>query len=187
MEEVTVSDYNRDWMLDFKHEKEKLIFTLKDVIQGIEHIGSTAVPGLSAKPLIDMMIGVSDIEGVTETHKELLAAIGYEYVYHSHFPERRFFRKGLWRAGTHHLHIYKYESDHWHSNLLFRNYLINHREVASEYNDLKLELEERFKTDRVKYTEAKGPFIESTIRKAKLEIERNPENIIFKKRRIEYE
>lgn len=74
------------WIVEFEKEKELLVNKLKDLIQGIEHIGSTAVPGLAAKPVIDIMIGVNDIQDITEIHKERLNKVGYEFVDHPHFP-----------------------------------------------------------------------------------------------------
>jgi GrpB-like predicted nucleotidyltransferase (UPF0157 family) len=105
MEEVIVSNYNPMWIVEFESEKELLVNELHDLIKDIEHIGSTAVPGLAAKPVIDIMIGINDLHDITEIHKEKLNKVGYEFVDHPHFPERRFFRKGQWRTGTHHLHI----------------------------------------------------------------------------------
>jgi GrpB-like predicted nucleotidyltransferase (UPF0157 family) len=68
------------------------------------------------------MVGINDLKDLTDNHKERLRTIGYEFVNHPDFPERRFFRKGERRAGTHHLHIYKYKAENWNSNLFFRNY-----------------------------------------------------------------
>jgi GrpB-like predicted nucleotidyltransferase (UPF0157 family) len=167
MEEVVVSEYNPEWIIEFDKEKEKLVKALKDIILGIEHIGSTAVPGLAAKPLIDIMIGINSLNDITEIHKEGLSSIGYEFVDHPNFPERRFFRKGQWRAGTHHLHIYQHMAENWNTNLLFRNYLINHPEVMREYGKLKKDLKEKYTNDRVGYTNAKAPFIQSIITQAK--------------------
>ncbi|MCR8630454.1 GrpB family protein [Paenibacillus radicis (ex Xue et al. 2023)] len=167
MEEVVVCEYNPEWVTEYNVEKVKIVQLLKDLIQGIEHIGSTAIPGLAAKPVIDMMVGINNLQDLTKLHYEQLKTIGYEFVDHPHFPERRFFRKGQWRAGTHHLHIYEHKADNWNSNLLFRDYLINHPDLLREYNVLKKELELVYKNDRAAYTKAKAPFIESVIRKAK--------------------
>ncbi|WP_442600675.1 GrpB family protein [Paenibacillus sp. KN14-4R] len=168
-EEVMISAYNPDWILEYECEKEKLTEALADVMQGIEHIGSTSVPGLSAKPVIDMMIGVRNLQEIQDHHKESLHAIGYEFVDHAQFPERRFFRKGAWRAGTHHLHMYTIDSEHWQSNLLFRDYLRKNPDTCKAYMDLKNALKSLYPNDRVKYTEAKAPFIRSVIKKAKEE------------------
>jgi GrpB-like predicted nucleotidyltransferase (UPF0157 family) len=169
MEEVMVTVHNPNWIIEYDIEKSILNKQLGDILLGIEHIGSTAVPGLAAKPIIDIMVGINNLQALTKTHKERLAAIGYEFVDHPNFPERRFFRKGQWRAGTHHLHIYIYMAENWHANLLFRNYLIHHPEVMSEYGKLKLKLKGQFQNDRAGYTNAKMPFIQSILIKAATE------------------
>ncbi|MBP1989808.1 GrpB family protein [Paenibacillus eucommiae] len=170
MEEVLVSDYNPEWVIDFEKEKELLVEQLKDIIVGIEHIGSTAVPGLAAKPTIDIMIGVNNLKDITEIHLERLDSYGYEFIDHPHFPERRFFRKGKWRAGTHHLHIYLHLAENWNTNLLFRDYLINHPDAAKEYGKLKRDLKEKFQHDRVGYTNAKAPFIQTILTRARQQL-----------------
>jgi GrpB-like predicted nucleotidyltransferase (UPF0157 family) len=95
--------------------------------------------------------------------------VGYEHIEHAEFPNRRFFRKELWQAGTHHLHIYKYGSKEWTSNLLFRDYLRTHPSILKEHHQLKKELAEKHHFDRTAYTEAKGPCKTAIINKAKNE------------------
>ncbi|WP_260399063.1 GrpB family protein [Peribacillus simplex] len=90
------------------------------------------------------MVGVNILEEV-EKFIEPLKQIGYEFVAHKEFPERRFFRRGKWRAGTHHLHIYKFESRHWNNNILFRNYLRTHSDVLKQYHQLKKDLAVEYK------------------------------------------
>lgn len=166
MEQVIINDYNPEWKSEFIHEKERISNAIPDIAIQIEHIGSTSVPGLAAKPLIDMMVGVKDLSLISSVHKERLAAMGYEFVDHPEFPERRFFRKGKRRAGTHHLHLYRYGGEQWTSNLLFRDYLIDHPEEAAAYGDLKRNLQEQYPQDRVSYTKAKAPYIQQVIQKA---------------------
>jgi len=166
--EIIIEDYNSNWPKQFEKEKEKLQEILADKIIAIEHIGSTAVEGLGAKPILDIAIGVNDLNVVSEFVK-LLEPIGYEFVYHKNFPERRFFRKGQWGAGTHHLHFYPFEGEHWNNQLLFRNYLCTHPEVLIEYLQLKIELAKTFRFDRASYTENKADFIQEVLRQAKKE------------------
>jgi GrpB-like predicted nucleotidyltransferase (UPF0157 family) len=164
--EITIEDYNSNWSKQFEEEKVKLKEFLVDKVISIEHIGSTSVEGLGAKPILDIAIGVDDLEVVSE-FIEPLKQIGYEFVYHKEFPERRFFRKGQWRAGTHHLHFYEFEGEHWNNQILFRNYLRKHPEVLKKYYQFKKELAEIYRFDRVSYTEAKGPFIQDILKKAR--------------------
>ncbi|MBJ8028539.1 GrpB family protein [Bacillus cereus group sp. N21] len=164
--EIIIEPYNLNWHTEFVKEKEKFITLLKKDILAIEHIGSTSVEGLDAKPLIDMMIGVKDLK-LVDHWIEPLQTIGYGYVFHKHFPQRRFFRKGKWRAGTHHLHVYTHGGQDWKNNLLFRDFMKNHEWARVEYKQLKYELAMKYPFNRVAYTNAKEPFIQRIITLAK--------------------
>ncbi|MGX9134995.1 GrpB family protein [Rummeliibacillus sp. JY-2-4R] len=102
---------------------------------------------------------------------EPLKQIGYEFVYHKEFPQRRFFRKGQWGSGTHHIHFYQYEGEHWNNQILFRNYLRVNPDVLKKYQKLKINLAEKFRFDRASYTTIKAPFIQNVLQKAKKENE----------------
>ncbi|WP_061860146.1 GrpB family protein [Priestia megaterium] len=167
--QVVIEKYTSSWALSFKEEQKFLRGIMSNKAISIEHIGSTSVKGLGAKPILDIMVGVRNLEEVDD-FIEPLSNIGYEHVFHREFPNRRFFRKGLWRAGTHHLHIYKYESEEWNNNILFRDYLRKYTDIRDQYNQLKLKLAQKYTFDRVAYTEAKAPFITDVIQKAKYEI-----------------
>ena len=164
--QIVIEKYTTGWALSFNEEQKLLKGVVGDIAISIEHIGSTSIKGLGAKPIIDIMMGVYDLKDV-DGAIEPLGNIEYEHVFHEEFPNRRFFRKGLWRAGTHHLHIYKYESEEWNSNILFRDYLRKHPDVRNQYNQLKIELAQKYRCDRVGYTAAKAPFIRNVIQKAK--------------------
>jgi GrpB-like predicted nucleotidyltransferase (UPF0157 family) len=166
VEIVQVVEYNPDWLVEYEQEKMKISAALKDVNKGIEHIGSTSIVGLAAKPVIDIMVGVLDLAELKQIHVEELGRLGYEYVEHSHFPERRFFRRGVRRAGTHHLHVYTHNGEHWKANLLFRNYIMSHPEAHKAYSELKKSLELQYQYDRAAYTKAKQPFIQELLRQA---------------------
>ncbi|MGF9958653.1 GrpB family protein [Bacillus mycoides] len=166
---VVIEEYTPDWALQFKEEQRLLKGIMGDKAITIEHIGSTSVEGLGAKPILDIMIGVHNLKEVDE-FIEPLKKIAYEYVFHKEFPNRRFFRKGLWRAGTHHLHVYELGSEEWNSNILFRDYLKNHPDTLQQYYQLKQKLAEKHHHDRVAYTNEKAPFITDIIQKAKNEI-----------------
>jgi GrpB-like predicted nucleotidyltransferase (UPF0157 family) len=167
---VIIVDYNSDWTKNFEQEKRELMKILNGKIISIEHIGSTSVNGLGAKPILDIAVGVNNLDDV-DKFIEPLKKIGYEFRQHKEFPERRFFRKCKLRARTHHLHFYEFESEHWNNQLLFRNYLRTHPDELKSYNQLKKELAENYRFDRVSYTDAKGPFIQNVLIKAKKEIE----------------
>jgi len=166
MEEVIIHEYNPNWISEFEEEKNKIFNALSDLHVVIEHIGSTSVSGLGSKPTIDIMAGISRLDLIDETHMKNLNEIGYEYVNKPEFSERLFFRRGLWRAGTHHLHIYKYRGDNWNENLLFREYLKRNPETMIEYYKIKKKLEVQFKHDRAAYTKGKADFIKGIINRA---------------------
>lgn len=169
---VFIEEYTSDWVKHFQEEQKFIKQILGEKVIAIEHIGSTSVEGLGAKPILDIAIGVNDLDGVSE-FIEPLKQIGYEFVSHKEFPERRFFRKGEWRAGTHHLHFYKFEGVHWNNQIMFRNYLRNNPDVLKEYHQLKIDLAKNYRFDRVSYTENKAPFIQSVLQKAKKEEEQS--------------
>ncbi|MWV43365.1 GrpB family protein [Paenibacillus sp. HJL G12] len=167
METVIVSEYNPEWTQNYEQEKIKIFEALNSLVQGIEHIGSTSVPGLGSKPIIDIMVGVSDLNQITEKQINDLGSIGYTYVEKPDFPERKFFRRGEWRAGTHHLHIYKYKSANWVNNILFREYMRKDLHSKVQYYNLKKKLENEFKHDRAAYTKGKSGFIQDILSKAR--------------------
>ena len=132
----------------------------------VEHFGSTAVPGLSAKPIVDMLIEVTDLAQVRRVVVSILEAQGYEYFWRPTFGDdgEPFYAWFIKRdpdtgARTHHLHMVEGGfASHW-ERLLFRDYLIAHPLVAAEYDSLKRRLAGESGSDRVRYTEGKGEFI----------------------------
>jgi GrpB-like predicted nucleotidyltransferase (UPF0157 family) len=164
--EVIIEEYKLEWNEKFEHEKARIRLALRDKTVFIEHIGSTSINGSPSKPILDIAVGLNELSEA-DSFIESLRAIGYEYVPKEDFPSRRFFRKGEWRKGTHHLHVYEINSDEWNNNLLFRNYLRSHPEKVQEYTHLKKQLASLYAEDRVTYTKMKAPFIQSIIELAK--------------------
>ena len=164
-QKIIIKPHQKEWHEEYLKERCKLNVLLGEEMIAIEHIGSTAVEGLGAKPLVDMMIGVTDLR-ITDKWIEDLSKIGYEYV-PKETSNWRFFRKGKWRAGTHHIHVYIYNSDEWRNNLLFRDFLKKHEWARKEYRELKEVLAATYPFDRVSYTNAKAPFIQNIIKLAK--------------------
>ncbi len=167
---VTITAYNPEWKNKFNTEKQQLISVLDNHIIGIEHIGSTSIKGLAAKPIIDILLGVQDVNN-TSLFVHQLETIGYEFVPKPQWIDRKFFRKGEWGKGTVHLHLCEVNSQEWKEKLLFRDYLRSHLDIAKEYEDLKKELALTYKDDRHTYTAMKEPFIHHVIEKAMLERE----------------
>jgi GrpB-like predicted nucleotidyltransferase (UPF0157 family) len=152
----------------FAEESAGIRAALGDRLVALEHVGSTVVPGLAAKPIIDLLAGVrtlADAAGCIAPLRE----IGYEYVpeHEAELPERRYFHRGSAGARTHHLHMVEVASDFWERHLLFRDYLRSHPETAREYAKLKKRLADEFGRDKEGYTEAKTPFITAIEKKAR--------------------
>jgi len=168
-EDVAIVPYDPRWPDWFAAEKAHLLKTFgSDLIRRVEHMGSTSVPGLPAKPIVDMLIEVRDLERAQAEIAPALEAQGYDYFWRPTFgdstpPFYAWFIKRNQDTGvrTHHLHMITTApefSGHW-DNLLFRDYLIQHPQVAAEYGKLKVELAETHRHDRVGYTAAKSEFI----------------------------
>jgi GrpB-like predicted nucleotidyltransferase (UPF0157 family) len=166
---VKVVDYDSNWPLLFEREKAKILGAIAKNVVAIEHVGSTAVPGLGAKPIIDIMVGICHLSDAQDCTGPL-ETIGYEYVpeYENSIPERRYFRKGPPNVPNkhYHLHMVEYGGDFWRRHLLFRDYLLVHPYAAEEYYRLKKELAAKYRFNREAYTEAKTLFIESIVAKA---------------------
>src|SRR2546425_7110864 len=164
-----IVEYDPRWPALFDEERARLLATTGPLLAAIEHVGSTAVPGLAANPIIDIMGGVRELGQVTSYVADL-EGIGYEYVpqYEVYIPERRYFRNPRTRQGprTHHLHIVEVTSTFWRHHLLFRDYLRTHPGALRQYADLKRRLAAEYGDDGRGYTDAKGPFIELILSRA---------------------
>ncbi|MGB8510694.1 MAG: GrpB family protein [Pyrinomonadaceae bacterium] len=155
--------HSEGWHDLFAEEEGRLRVAIGEYVLAIEHVGSTVICGLSAKPIIDIAVAVREIADA-EKCVIPLERIGYEYRGEQGIPGRHFFGKGGPR--THHLHLVESGSDLWLSHLLFRDYLLQHRETAEKYEELKRELAEKYKGDREAYTEGKASFIEKVLKAA---------------------
>lgn len=167
--EVVLVEYNPLWPAKFEEEKARILCLIGAWVERVEHIGSTSVPGLGAKPIIDIMVGICSLADAPECIKRL-ETIGYEYVpgHEAVLPERRYFHKvAADNTRTHHLHMVETASEFWERHLLFRDYLRSHPETARAYYGLKKELAARFRQDRGAYTDAKTSFIERVVAQAR--------------------
>lgn len=166
---VVIAAYDPHWPIHFETERAALANLFRDVPLRIKHIGSTAVPGLGAKPIIDIMLGV-DALGEVEIRIPPIEALGYEYVqqFEDKLPERRYFRKMARGCRTHHLHCVELTSGFWSDHLAFRDLLRADSELARDYHQLKCELAERYGEDLDTYAAAKTNFIQTAIRRTRL-------------------
>lgn len=157
---VELKDHDPAWREEFMRERGRLASILGADALRIDHVGSTAVPGLRAKPIIDIMVSVERMEPDFFTRR--LAILDYV-----HMPidgeGRLFFRKGMPR--THHLHLVLDGSEEFRKHILFRDLLMAYPEEAKEYAALKEELVQRFKDDREAYTNGKEAFIAGILTK----------------------
>jgi GrpB-like predicted nucleotidyltransferase (UPF0157 family) len=168
--EVKLSEYNPRWAELFEEEKETLLEKFPSILLEISHGGSTSVPGLSAKPIIDMFAVVKSLSDAGLIRKDL-EDFGYHYRGEEGVPERILFAKGPEEMRTYHLQLVERESGQWKNHILLREYYRRHPEVATEYEKLKLELAEKYPNDRKAYGAGKKEFIAKVLEKAREELE----------------
>ena len=162
---IEIVSYDPAWPAMFEEEAEKLRVVLGPWLAGpIEHIGSTAIPGVAAKPVIDIMAAVRTLDA---SRPAIAALAPLDYCYFPYQADRKhWFCKPSPAVRTHHLHLIPLDSPDWRRPIAFRNYLRAHPDVAAEYEALKRELAVRFRHDREAYTGAKSPFIDDITGKA---------------------
>ena len=166
-EEISLAPYDPAWPAAFRREREHLLACLPNELLGrIEHFGSTAVPGLSAKPVVDVLVEVTDLEQAKRKIVPVLEAQGYDYFWRATKgddgpPFYAWFikRDPETNARTHHIHMVEHHFPHWDS-LRFRDHLIANPDVAREYEALKRLLAAEHAHDRIAYTRGKAEFIE---------------------------
>lgn len=162
---VQLVPYNPKWKENFAKEKKHLQKALGDLVISIEHVGSTAVPGVFAKPVIDIAIIVKSIKS-PDNLIEIFEDLGYEYTKDNNVSGRLFFTKGPENKRTHYIHVVKLKGKEWKNLILFRDYLLKSKVVARQYNELKNKLAKSYALDRKSYTSGKDKFIKNVIKKA---------------------
>ena len=163
--EVVVVPHSPDWSSHFEMEVERIATVLDGEVVAFHHFGSTAVPGISAKPIIDILVEVRDIDKI-DSYSAKMIRLGYEPRGEFGIPGRRYFPKGG-EHRTHHVHIY--EQGHFEVKRLlrFRDYLIAHPEETQIYSHLKEKLARQFPEDIDSYVEGKDSFIKELDKRAK--------------------
>lgn len=161
---VTIVPYNASWPSDFLKLGSRLRKALGSVALRIDHIGSTSVPGLAAKPIIDVQISVSDFEPM-DAYGVPLEDCGFVHRMNNLDLTKRYFREKPGERRTH-IHVRRIGSWPEQFALMFRDYMRTHEDDARYYAELKLELANQCGDDRIGYTEAKSPFIWSIMAKA---------------------
>lgn len=172
-ERVEIVPYDPDWPRQFTAEAAHLRRVLPpDLIGRIEHFGSTAVPGLSGKPIIDMLVEVRSLEAVAQHIAPILKAQGYEFFWRDAEPGLPgiayawFIKRDAAGQRTHHIHCLEPGSSEW-ARLVFRDYLRAHPEVAQKYDALKRRIAAQYPDDRVAYAKAKTGFIRRVMKVAR--------------------
>lgn len=164
MSEFVLSEYQDTWPQEFQQVAEQLRAILSLPTAVIEHIGSTSVPGLCAKPVLDLVLGVSTLREV-EAAIPALAAAGFVYrpEYESTIPDRRYFVRQQNQAPRVHLHAVLLHGALWQQHIYFRDQLRSDAQLREEYSDLKRSLAVAHARNKAAYTEAKAPFIRQVL------------------------
>lgn len=157
---IKVVDYNHNWSSDYQKEERSIRAILQDELVNIFHIGSTSVPGLKAKPIIDILLVVNDIHKLDSFSKQFQES-GYEVKGEFGITGRRYFRKGGVRR-THQIHAFQYNNiEEIERHLAFRDYLREHPEVCRQYGEIKSQLAKQYPNDIDGYCNGKDDFVKS--------------------------
>lgn len=158
---LIIVDYRPEWAEQFEAEKVRILGAVENYIEAVEHIGSTSVAGLAAKPVIDITIGVKSLIIADQYCIEPIVGLGYEYVpqFEDMMPTRRYFRRSnADGVRSHQIHLWALDDPEYERHLVFRDYLRAHPDEAAEYARLKRSL-----VDQVHnvsdYADAKSVFI----------------------------
>jgi GrpB-like predicted nucleotidyltransferase (UPF0157 family) len=168
-EEISIAPYDPEWPNFYESEAASLRRKLpRSVVRKIEHFGSTAVPGLAAKPVIDVLVQVNSLEETKEQVVPILEAEGYDYFWRTDVSPAYawFIKRDAGGQRTHHIHMVEADSKLW-ERLYFRDYLREFPEEARRYAELKRSLAEQYPNDRVAYTEGKTEYVISITERAK--------------------
>src|SRR6185436_3774828 len=155
--EVRLLDAHTLWAEEFALEKARIIDAVSDHILEIQHVGSTAIPGVPAKPVLDILVGVEDFNQASVCVAPL-ERIGYRYRHEHGIPRRHYFVKGDPR--THHLHMVERDSRHWTMTVTFREFLNQDSESARAYAEAKRSLAAKYSRDREAYQREKDKVVE---------------------------
>lgn len=157
---IYMVSHDPKWRQLFQQEAEQLTAVLGSSVAAVHHIGSTAIPTIYAKPVLDLLLVVQDLAAL-DTKQPRMEALGYEALGEFGIPGRRYFRRdNLSGERTHQVHVFENDSPQIKRHLAFRDYLINRPETAQEYSDLKRELAAKHPEDIELYMDGKDEFIQ---------------------------
>ena len=174
---VAVEQHDSQWEISAERTIELLKKILQNIATDIQHIGSTAVRGISAKPIIDIVVGVSDFDDILRMNN-VLERNGFIFRGQD-VPEQYLYVCGENDLRTHHIHVVIYDSEPWNNYVNMRDYLNCHSDDAQAYSALKESLAQQYPDDRMTYTQMKSDMIGSILRKAKAwRAETEPDHIM---------
>ena len=166
MSEVKVLPHDPRWRDAFEAEAQQVAAALGENVLAVHHIGSTAIPDIYAKPVVDLLVEVRDITGV-DGRSSAMESLGYEVMGEYGIPGRRYFRKDTPEGiRTHHLHAFEAGSAEVERHLAFRDYMLAHPGDAQRYSELKRRLAEEHPQDLDGYMDGKDGFIREMDRRA---------------------
>jgi GrpB-like predicted nucleotidyltransferase (UPF0157 family) len=157
---VSLARAHKAWAAAYEHERAKIAAVLGEQITAIEHVGSTSIPDVPAKPILDVLVGIQTFDEARLCIAPMID-IGYTYRGENGIPRRHYFVKGDPR--THHIHMIEVQSDNWNMTLRFRDLLRTHPYLASEYAHEKERLARVYVDDREGYQREKGKVIENIL------------------------
>lgn len=163
---VVVTPYDPRWPSLFEEAARELRRSAGPAILDVHHVGSTAVPGLAAKPVLDILVTVPDLQKALDLVAPI-EALGYTFRPHEEIPDRHYFNRRRGNASTHHLSLAEPGSRHAGQTLAFRDALLRSPERASRYPSLKRDLARRFPRDRDAYIRGKSEFIRAALVEAR--------------------
>ena len=167
-DKVDLYPYDKEWAIEYQKEKKILEKVMAGYALDIQHVGSTSIPGLSAKPILDIAVAVKDEKTLIELIP-IMTEAGYDVLDSIADKGEILARKGTPEARTHYIHIEVLNSEYWNNHILFRDYLLKHPEYIKKYEDMKREMQKLYKDDRKQYTAHKNEFIKLILEKAKAE------------------
>ena len=159
---ISIQPYIPDWKDMFQEEKQRLENAINLRPLYVEHIGSTAVVGLPAKQVIDILMGIINFDDADKL-VPVITSLGYQYIskYEDEFPFRRFFVRKADGVASHQIHLVTYQSNFWLRHIAFRDYLRSNEQVRKDYETLKTQLAEKEWDSSDDYARAKNNFIRS--------------------------
>lgn len=160
---VIVKPYDSRWPLEFERVRAELAHALPSWVLSIEHVGSTAVPGLDAKPIIDVLVGVPSLQRGLEL-RPILESLGFEYRANDELPDRHYFPRTRDGYRVHHVSVAEPGSRHYRNTLIFRDALRADRQLAGRYARLKHRLARELGLVRFAYLNAKTELIHAVLR-----------------------